>query len=72
VDLETVKTICKRIEDNTGSKVTDIHIWRIGSGKLAGIISILTPDPLPPENYKNLLNDFEELVHITVEVNRLK
>lgn len=72
VDLETVKTICKRIEDNTGSKVTDIHIWRIGSGKLAGIISILTPEPQPPENYKNLLNDFEELVHITVEVNRLK
>ena len=72
VDLDTVSKIYERIESNSGGKVTDIHIWRIGSGQLAGIISILTTDPQAPEYYKNLLNDFEELVHLTVEVNRLE
>ena len=72
VDLDTVAEIYNRIEANSNSKITDIHIWRIGSGQLAGIISILTPDPQTPEYYKALLNDFVELVHITVEVNRLK
>jgi cation diffusion facilitator family transporter len=72
VDLDTVSKIFNRIEGRSGGKVTDIHIWRIGSGQMAGIISILTTDPRPPEYYKNLLVDFEELVHLTVEVNRLE
>jgi len=70
VDLHTVSQIYERIESKSDGKVTDLHIWRIGSGQLAGIISILTPDPKAPEYYKDLLNDFEELVHITVEVNQ--
>ena len=72
VALDTVSRIYERIEGRSGGKVTDIHIWRIGSGQLAGIISILTTDPQPPDFYKNLLEDFEELVHLTVEVNRLE
>jgi cation diffusion facilitator family transporter len=72
VDLGTVSKIYDRIEDNSSGKVTDIHIWRIGSGQLAGIISILATDPQPPEYYKKFLDDFEELVHLTVEVNRLE
>ncbi len=70
VDLQTVSQIYDRIESKSDGKITDIHIWRIGSGQLAGIISILTPNPQAPEFYKQLLEDFEELVHITVEVNR--
>lgn len=72
VDLETVTQIYDRIEANANAKITDIHIWRIGSGQLAGIISILTPNPKAPEYYKDLLADFKDLVHITVEVNRLE
>jgi len=72
VDLDTVMQIYDRIESHAHDKVTDIHIWRIGSGQLAGIISILTSNPKAPEYYKDLLTDFAELVHITVEVNRLE
>jgi cation diffusion facilitator family transporter len=72
VDLATVTQIYDRIESNANAKITDIHIWRIGSGQLAGIISILTPDPKAPEFYKELLTDFKDLVHLTVEVNRLE
>jgi len=70
VDLQTVAQIYDRIESKSDGKVTDIHIWRIGSGQLAGIISIVTPNPQAPEYYKHLLSEYEELVHITVEVNR--
>lgn len=70
VSMKTVAAIYATIESDSDNRVSDLHIWRIGSNQLAAIISIVTHYPKAPEHYKNLLNDFNELVHITVEVNR--
>ncbi len=70
VSMETVVTIYSTIEADSDNRVSDLHIWRIGSNQLAGIISIVTHFPKPPDHYKKLLTRFKELAHITIEVNQ--
>lgn len=61
--------IRKRLE--TGDvEVCDLHLWRVGPGHLAAIVSLVTHEPLEPEAYKARLADLRELSHVTVEVNR--
>ncbi len=64
-----MKEILSKIESDSDSKVSDIHIWPLGSHAFALILSIVTHYPKPPEHYKGLICDFEELKHITVEIN---
>jgi hypothetical protein len=44
-------------------------LWRAGPKHLYAILSIVTHFPKPPSHYKNLLTGFEDLIHVTVEVN---
>jgi len=57
------------IERGSDDKVVDLHIWRIGSRYLAGIVSIVTHHPRPPEHYKALVARHADIQHLTVEVN---
>lgn len=56
------------IEADADNRVTDLHIWPIGSHHFAAILSVVTHFPQPAPYYKDLLRDFAELEHITVEV----
>jgi cation diffusion facilitator family transporter len=69
VSMETVATIYSTIEADSDNRVSDLHIWRIGTNQLAAIISIVTHFPKAPDHYKKLLGSFTELAHITIEVN---
>ncbi len=60
--------IHKALEENPGTKITDLHIWQIGVNKFAAIIALVSDEPRSPEWYKKLLREHEELVHVTVEV----
>ena len=53
------------------AKICDLHVWRIGRGKYACIISLVTAQDVEPDYFKKQLRIHEELVHISVEVNRL-
>ena len=68
VDQEFVNSIRSVIESEADNKVSDLHIWRVGSDKMAAIISLVTSNPQPIEHYRKLLSQFEDLVHVTVEV----
>jgi cation diffusion facilitator family transporter len=70
VSMETVSTIYSTIEADSDNRVSDLHIWRIGTNQLAAIISIVTHFPKPPDHYKKLLTRFKGLAHITIEVNQ--
>jgi Co/Zn/Cd efflux system component len=61
--------IRETIEGEGDSRVTDLHVWRLGPGHYSIILSLVTRHPRPPEYYKTLLAGFERLSHITVEVN---
>jgi cation diffusion facilitator family transporter len=58
------------IESDGDSLITDLHIWQVGSGKFAAIISVVAHEPKPCEAYRQLLREHEELVHVTVETHR--
>lgn len=50
--------------------ITDLHVWRVGKGKYACIVSLAVADDAQPDDFRRLLGIHEELVHITIEVNR--
>jgi cation diffusion facilitator family transporter len=68
VDPRFVSEIVQRIETESDNRVSDIHVWRVGAGSLSAILSVVTHHPQPPEHYKQLLSEFDELEHVTVEV----
>jgi cation diffusion facilitator family transporter len=58
------------IESDGDSTVTDLHVWQVGSGKFAAIVSIVAHEPKPCEMYRALLREHEELVHVTIETHQ--
>lgn len=52
------------------ARITDLHVWRVGKGKYSCILSLVTTEEADTEYFKQQLGIHEELVHITVEINR--
>lgn len=50
--------------------ITDLHVWRVGKGKYACILSLAVMETAEPDYFRQQLSIHEELVHITVEVNQ--
>ncbi len=53
-----------------GDRITDLHVWRIGPGHHAAIISIVADMPAAVTAYKARLGGISGLSHVTVEVHR--
>jgi len=51
--------------------LTDLHVWRVGAAQYACAMSVATSSDLDAKFFKQQLAQHEELVHITVEVNRI-
>jgi cation diffusion facilitator family transporter len=64
-NLETV--IRDRLETK-GDRVTDLHLWQVGPGHRAAVISVISDHPLPPATYKRRLGGLSGLSHVTIEV----
>lgn len=69
VNPEAVEEIRSKIESDADNRVSDIHVWRVGTHHLSAIVSIVTHYPKSPDYYKKLLADYDEIAHVTVEVN---
>ena len=59
----------KIIEEDSDSRVSDLHVWRVGPDHWAAIVSVVTHFPKSAEHYKDLLRHRHGLAHLTVEVN---
>ncbi|WP_262029848.1 CDF family Co(II)/Ni(II) efflux transporter DmeF [Microvirga sp. Mcv34] len=57
--------------EGEGDKITDLHVWQVGPGHHAAIISLASPTPKAPSTYKDRLSHLHELSHVTVEVQAL-
>ncbi|KAF0192219.1 MAG: cation diffusion facilitator family transporter [Gammaproteobacteria bacterium] len=64
-----IAAIKAAIEADADNRVTDLHIWQVGSHRFAAIVSVVTHFPQAPEYYKRLLSPFDELEHLSIEVN---
>ena len=51
-----------------GDRVTDLHLWRVGSGHTAVIAAVVSDQPKQPAVYKARLNGLAGISHVTVEV----
>lgn len=52
------------------AEISDLHVWRVGKGKYACIVGVITNSDESPDYFRRQIGIHEELVHITVEVNR--
>jgi cation diffusion facilitator family transporter len=64
---ELARQIRRRLEVGT-DRIADLHLWRVGPGHTAAIISIVSDAPQPPSAYKAKLDGLAGLSHVTVEV----
>jgi cation diffusion facilitator family transporter len=62
------EAIREAIERGRDDRVSDLHVWRVGPRHLAAIVSVVAPTPGPPAAYKERLQGFPDLAHVTVEV----
>ncbi|MEA2821412.1 MAG: hypothetical protein QOJ86_3416 [Bradyrhizobium sp.] len=65
---KTIETVIRDRLETKGDKVTDLHLWQVGPGHRAAVISIVSDNPLPPATYKRRLRGLRGLSHVTVEV----
>lgn len=66
-DAHLAGLIRKRIEIG-GDKVSDLHLWQVGPGHAAVIVSVVADEPQAPSVYKQRLDNIDGLSHVTVEV----
>ena len=66
---ELAERIRACIETGSDSRISDMHVWKIGENAAAAIISLVTHYPQPVEHYRRQLSNIEELKHVTIEVN---
>ena len=55
--------------EHAGYAVADLHLWPLGGGHNALIVSVVAPAPCPPETICSLLAPLPHLSHITIQVN---
>jgi cation diffusion facilitator family transporter len=60
--------IARRLETGRGDRIADLHLWRVGPGHHAAVVSIVCDQPEPPAAYKARLADISGLNHVTIEV----
>jgi cation diffusion facilitator family transporter len=60
--------IARRLEAVPHDRVSDLHLWRIGPGHSAAVVSLVSDRPEPPAIYKARLAGIHGLSHVTVEV----
>jgi cation diffusion facilitator family transporter len=66
-DEKLEKVIRARLEAGD-ERVTDLHLWQVGPGHRAVLVSLVSDKPKPPAVYKRRLAGLKGLSHVTVEV----
>jgi hypothetical protein len=60
-DRETQQVIRAQLETG-GDRISDLHLWQVGPGHRAAVISIVTHAPKLPAHYKGRLADLSNLL----------
>jgi cation diffusion facilitator family transporter len=66
-DADLEKRIRGLMELN-GDQVCDLHVWQVGPGHLAVMVSVVSAAPQAPAVYKQRLAGLAGLSHVTIEV----
>lgn len=64
--VDEVREVIERGE--VPARITDLHVWRVGRGHYACVVSLVTTAAVDAAFFRDALRVHEELVHVTVEV----
>ena len=75
LDAEMDSPVVAEIRDalcrcSVPATIEDLHVWRVGKGQFACVLSVETTEAVSSDEIRSLLAVHEELTHVTVEVNR--
>ena len=70
MDHPLTLNIREALESDGDAKVADLHVWRVGRKQFAAIACVVADVPLAPAVYRARLAQHDELVHVSLEVNR--
>lgn len=68
-DAGLAQKIRQRLEAGD-DRVADLHLWRLGPGHTAVVVTVVSDAPQEPQHYKERLVGLPSLSHVTVEVQR--
>lgn len=68
-DPKLAHAIRERLETD-GDRISDLHLWQVGPGHYAAIVTIVTDRPQAPQSYKSRLAKLQHLSHVTIEVDQ--
>jgi cation diffusion facilitator family transporter len=69
MDSPVVERVRTALAQEADTELADLHLWRVGRGQFACIVSVVTHGSATADRYKARLAGIDELVHVTVEVN---
>ncbi len=68
ISAKELAAIKEKIEGTLDNRIADMHVWKVGPAHYAAILSIVTHYPQQVEYYRELLREFTNLSHLTVEI----
>ena len=72
MDHPVVEEIREAVEGGSlpgETRITDLHVWRVGKGAYSCAISVVTHDSsLTPSKIRRSLSIYEEIAHSTIEI----
>jgi len=69
--VDEIRAVIAALPDAGQTQLTDLHVWRVGTGAYACALSLLTHDAaLTAQAIRTRLGIHEEIVHMTIEIHR--
>jgi cation diffusion facilitator family transporter len=69
--VDEIREVIEPPENLDETKITDLHVWRVGKDAYACALSIVTHSKtLTPEEVRDQLRQHQEIVHTTIEIHR--
>ncbi len=69
--VDEIREVIEPLENPDETRITDLHVWRVGKASYACALSIVTHSTtLTPKQVRDQLRQHEEIVHTTIEIHR--
>ena len=69
--VDEIREVFAAAENPDETRITDLHVWRVGKDAYSCAISIVTrSETLTPELVREQLRQHDEIVHTTIEIHR--
>lgn len=69
--VDEIREVIETEGDKSDTRITDLHVWRVGKKVYSCALSVVTRDTaLSPNDIRKRLAVHEEIVHATIEIHR--